>query len=1010
MLSFSRLNNVGGWIAFLISFIVYTLTVEPTASFWDCGEFISVSYKLMVPHPPGAPFYLLVGRFFSLLAFGDVLQVAFWVNMLSVVSSALTVLFTFWAITLLGRKILKTDDPKGTDLYLLMGAGLVGSLALTFSDTFWFSAGEAEVYAMSSFFTAFAFWAILKWELIEERSAANRWLLMIAYTMGLSTGVHLLNLLTIPAIGLVIYFKYYQPNAKGIIATLAISAAAILVVLEVIIKGLPTIASKIEIAFINGMGLPFGSGVLFFFIAFIGALIYGIYYSIQKNRIALNMSILAFIFVILGFSSYGIIAIRSNYNPPINENAPDDVISFLKYLKREQYGDRPLFKGPIYSANPVKTLKTSDLYHKTENGYEIYDQKIEQEFNPRDEMLFCRVADRRGDRIKAYENWMNLRKGERPNMGDNIEFLWKYQLGHMYWRYFMWNFAGRQNDIQGHGGKMHGNWKSGISFLDEIRIGDQSKLPTELLNNKANNSFYFLPLILGLFGMFYQYKRSKKDFSVVALLFFFTGIAIILYLNQPPIEPRERDYTSAGSFYTFCIWIGLGMIAVYDLIKNYIKDKKIAGIAAFVLSMAVPIVMVADGWDDHDRSGRYHSVDQARNLLASCAPNAILFTGGDNDTFPLWYVQEVEGFRTDVRVCVMSYFSIDWYIDQMKRKVYESEPFPITFTTNQYLSGINDYLQVVPDQRWENTALNIDKLLDAVKTEDALVNRRLPSGDRINILPGKNLGMRVNKEALLSQDLTSETNSKKSNWIPADMQDEIVDIMRWNIKGNHILKSDLMIMDIINNVNKNGWDRPIYFNATSLITTNLDLRNYMLLEGIAYRLIPVSTPKQQNGRVNIEVMYDNVMNKFAFRGMDNPELYYNEEYQKFAMNARQSFYRLADAILQQTNDKARAREVIERCWTQLPDEVFAFNVYTAQFLPLFYEVEAEGTTEMAMKMGDKAIEMIEYLVNEGVNDQQELQTNLYMLNVVQRNLSQNASKEEAAKYQEAIQRFSSLNI
>lgn len=1009
MLSFNKLNNITGWFAFLISLIVYTLTVEPTASFWDCGEFISVSYKLMVPHPPGAPFYLMVGRVFSLLAFGDVMQVAFWVNMLSVISSALTVLFTFWAITLLGRKLINLDELGDFGNYLLMAAGLVGSLALTFSDTFWFSAGEAEVYAMSSFFTAFAFWAILKWELFEDQAAANRWLIMIAYTMGLSTGVHLLNLLTIPALGLVIYFKYYKPDLKGILITLAISASIILVVLEIIIKGLPTIASKIEIVFVNSFGAPFGSGVIFFVLLFIGALVYGIYYSIKKNNAVLNTAILAFIFVILGFASYGVVAIRSNYNPPINENAPDDVISFLKYLKREQYGDRPLFKGPIYSADPVGTKTVGDLYHKTENGYEIYDQKLEQEFNPRDEMLFCRVADRRPDRVRAYENWMNLRKGERPNMSDNIGFLFKYQLGHMYWRYFMWNFAGRQNDIQGHGGKMHGNWVSGISFIDKARLGDLSKLPDDIKSNKANNNYFFLPLILGLLGLVFQYKKGRKDFSVVALLFFFTGIAIILYLNQPPVEPRERDYTSAGSFYAFCIWIGLGVIALYDLARNYIKDKKLAIALSFAVSMIIPGIMAAENWDDHDRSDRYHSVDQARNLLASCAPNAILFTGGDNDTFPLWYVQEVEGFRTDVRVCVLSYFSIDWYIDQMKRRVYESEPFPITFTTDQYLSGINDYLQVVKDPKWENRPLNVDKLLDAIKNEDPLVSRRFPNGSKINILPGKQLGMRVNTEAFKSSSLDVESAGTKNNWVPAEWRNEIEDIMRWNIKGGHILKADLMILDIINNVNKNGWDRPVYFNATSLITTKLDLRNYIMLEGLAYRLLPVKTPKQANGRVNTEVMYDNLMNKFAFRSMDNPDIYYNEEYLKFAMNARQSYYRLAETLYSE-GDTSRAKEVINYCWERLPGEVFPYSVYSAQFLPLFFELGLEQAEENAIAMGDRAIQYLDYMYSEKVKDNQEIQTNMYMLNIVSRTLNDNVGKEAAEKYRNAMQQFSSINI
>ncbi len=1004
MTDYRRFNNLAGWVVFFISLIVYTMTVERTSSFWDCGEFISVSYKLMVPHPPGAPFYLLIGRIFSFFAFGNEMLVAFMINMLSVLSSAFTVLFTFWTITLLGERLLGVADKEkeSHQSWLLIISGAVGALALTFSDTFWFSAGEAEVYAMSSLFTAFAFWAVLRWERIEDEDPkrANRWLLMIAYSMGLSTGVHLLNLLAIPAIGLVVYFKKFKPTLVGVLATLGISAGAILIVLELVIKGLPSIGRAFEIFFVNSLSLPFGSGVIFFTLLFAAAIVYGIMYSEKKANAVLNMALLSFVFVVIGFASYGVIAIRSNYNPPINENAPDNVVSFLRYLKREQYGDRPLFKGPYYGAQPVRTVNGAKLYQKTEEDYQVYDYKIKQEYRPEDELLFCRVADRRGDRVDAYKSWMGIKGDRRPNMGNNISFLWNYQLGWMYWRYFMWNFAGRQNDVQGHGNSYYGNWESGISFIDEMRLGDQSKVPAYLKENKAKNHYYLLPLLLGIAGLFFQYRSDRNQFWTVAALFFFTGIAIMLYLNQPPIEPRERDYTSVGSFYAFCIWIGLGVMFLFDFFRQRIKNVNYALAASGAIAMLIPILMMAENWDDHDRSNRYHSVDQARNLLSSCAPNAILFTGGDNDTFPLWYVQEVEGFRTDVRVCVLSYFSIDWYIDQMRRQVYESEPFPIDFPRDQYLSGINDYLQFLKDDRYKN-GVDLDKFLTAVKTNSPAVNRQLQGGGSINVIPTKKLIMNINKAGI------QKAQSSGNTFMPEEWYSEIPERMAWNIKGNHILKSDLMILDIINNNNKNGWTRPVYFNSTSLITSKLDLREWVALEGMAYRLIPVSTPKRQDGRVNQELMYTNMMERFAFRSMDDPSVYYNEEYEKFALNSRRNFYRLAESLVS-NGDTARAKEVVTYCLETLPNEVFPFDIYTAQNLNLIFQLLGnEAGLEVAKLCGDRAQESVPYFISDrNTSASREYQSFLYTLNMVRIALQRNGYTDEATEYEQAINAFS----
>ena len=680
MLKYKKINDITGWTIFLIATVVYWMTVAPSASYWDCGEFIAVSYKLEVPHPPGAPLFLLIGRLFSFLANGNLEKVAYWINMVSVVSSGFTILFLYWSITLLGRKLfrLKKGEETLTQTLLVIGGGIVGALAYTFTDSFWFSSEEAEVYAMSSFFTAFVFWAILKWEVIEDESMANKWIILIAYMMGLSIGVHLLNLVTIPALALIFYFKKYRISRWGLIGTLVISGFVIILINDIIIPGLPSLAGTVEIFFVNSLGLPFGTGIIFFSVLLIAAIAYGIYYSQVKENVWLNTAMLGITFILIGYGSYAMLVIRSNYNPPIDENDPGNIVSFVSYLKREQYGSRPLLYGQYFDAEITDQKQGAPVYVKGKEKYEIADRKVEYEYDPKRSTILPRAYSSDPRHVQAYRQWMGLKDDENPNFIDNMIFMIRYQVGYMYMRYFMWNFAGRESDIQG------ATWLSPLDAFKDV--------PAVYANNKARNNYFMLPLLLGIVGMFFQYKKDPKDFAVVGLLFFLTGVALVLYLNSPPVEPRERDYIYVGSFYAFAIWIGMGTMAFGNWLLLKMKNKIIAPIIATLITLIVPVIMAQQDWNDHDRSGRYFSVDSARNFLASCAPNAILFTGGDNDTFPLWYLQEVEGYRTDVRVIVLSYFNTDWYINQMTRQAYKSEALPFTLTEQQWRQGCAERL------------------------------------------------------------------------------------------------------------------------------------------------------------------------------------------------------------------------------------------------------------------------------------------------------------------------------
>lgn len=974
-MNFQRINNISGWFVFAVALITYWLTMEETASYWDCGEFISVSYKLEVPHPPGAPLFLLIGRIFSFLAFGDVTKVAYWINFSSVLASAFTILFLFWSITLFGRKLMKISKPEElTDgkIFTLMGAGLVGALAYTFSDSFWFSAVEAEVYAMSSFFTAFVVWGILKWDVMEDEAQANRWLILLFYTMGLSIGVHLLNLVTIPALGLIYYFKKYkEPTLWGVVSTMTISLLLIFFINNFIIPGLPTIAQSFEIFFVNSMSLPFGSGALVFTLMLFGSLIFGIYLSQKQRHSLFNTFLLSTAFILIGYSSYAIIVIRANDNPPINENNPSDVMSFVSYLKREQYGSRPLLYGQYFTAEVEGYDQGAVTYRKGKDKYEVAKRDIEYRFNPKDMTILPRIYSTDPDHQQRYREILGLREGEKPTFIDNMRFMFSHQIGWMYVRYFMFNFAGRESDTQ------DADWLSPSGWFE--------KLPQELAENEGRNNYFMIPFLLGILGMFYQITYDSKNFAVVGLLFVLLGAALVVYLNSPPSEPRERDYIYAGSYYAYCIWIGFAVIAIAELLGRFIKNGKVAAIAATLICLSAPTIMAMEGWNDHDRSNRYFSVDSAVNYLQSCAREAILFTGGDNDTFPLWYAQEVEGVRTDMRVVVLSYYNTDWYIGQTMRQTYESPAFPYTLNIENYRQGgPNDYL-MYQDAGLKN--IDLKQYLDLLKKDyKGLRHPYLTDG---NMIPAKEIILNVDVEKVRAMGI-----------IPKGMDSLLVPQMRLRVIGNAIEKKDLAMLDVLAT---NNWERPLYVNNTSLSQFKVDLRPYVVQEGNAYRILPVQNPNPRGDElVNTELSFENMTKKFQFRQMDNPNVYFSEDYRKFILNQRNTFISLAQAFLMEDNPE-KARETILFSLEKMPDQGVRFDRFTTiPTVEILMEVgEKEKAIEITKLMSGRCEEMLDYLVtNNKMNN--DVRLNMAVLGELQRLMYQygeaDLAKEIEGKY------------
>jgi hypothetical protein len=940
-MNFKKLNNITGWAVFAVSFIVYLLTVERTASFWDCGEFIAIAYKLEVSHPPGAPLFMLIGRLFSFLALGDVTRVAYWINLSSVLASAFTILLLYWSIVMLGRKLLKAKLGEETTYQklILLGAGAVGALAFTFTDSFWFSAVEGEVYAMSSFFTAIVFWAMLKWELVDDESTANKWLIFIAYMLGLSTGVHLLGLVTLPALGLIYYFKKYKnPTWLGGIAAIGFSLFLVLLINSFIIPGLPTIAGAFEVTFVNTFGLPFGSGALFLTLLVIGAIIFGLKYTAKKEMVNLNTLILSLAFVLVGYSCYAIILIRSQANPPIDQNNPENVMTFVSYLKREQYGSRPLLYGQYFNAKQTDIRQGAPVYYKGADKYIVSQYKTEVDYDPDYSTFLPRMWSSSGSHPQVYMQKTGLRPGQKPSFADNLYFMFTHQIGHMYLRYFMFNFSGRESDIQ------DADWLGPLA--------SNKDLPETIKNNKGRNQYFMIPFILGLIGFFFQFNKDPKGFSATLMFFILTGVALVIYLNSPPVEPRERDYIYAGSYYVFAIWIGLAIIAIGNFLAK--RNEKLAPVA-IGLGLLAPLILAVENWDDHDRSDRYFSVDSARNFLASVEPNAILFTGGDNDTFPLWYIQEVEGFRTDVRVVVLSYYATGWYVDQTATKMNDSEGFPYSLEKENYRDGTNDILYIEELPRFAGQMIDLRQYMDIVKRDVPQFKRTFTSGNEVMIVPSKSLFLDVDTAAI-----------KQKGIVPKSLEPYITDRMVFNfketengeLKSPFLDKGQMMLLDLIAS---NNWERPIYFNYTSESATNFDLSPYLVQEGLAYRLLPVSKPSGLQDMVNTDVMYGHVLNDMKFRGLDNPKANLNEDYRGFVQNHRSMVTTLAEALIFE-NDTTRAKEVLDFGMEKMPAEAVPYDVSSIGFVQGYLDIdETETGRSMAMEIANQFNEELTYL-------------------------------------------------
>lgn len=946
---------MGGWLVFAIASLVYFLTIEPTTSWWDCGEYIATAYKLQVGHPPGAPLFQLLGRFFSLFAFGDVTNVALMINIMSALSSSFTILFLFWTISLLAKKlVIAKGEMNNSKMFMVLGSAFVGALAYTFSDSFWFSAVEGEVYAMSSFFTAIVFWAILKWEENADKVTNQRWLILIAYLIGLSIGVHLLNLLAIPAIAFVYYYKRYKTTPRGILMTLIVSGLVLMGIMYVIIPWIVKLSSLFELLFVNSFGLPFNTGTIFYLVGLIGLLIWGIRYTIKKQKVLLNTLLICFIFILIGYSSYFMLVIRSNADVPIDENSPEEAISLLSYINREQYGSWPLFHGQYYNAQVVDYKKGANVYVKDKKAgkYVVVDTKTEYIYDPQFTTIFPRLwSNQKPTHIQKYEQYITgtpirvqgpdgkTKVVIKPTFGNNLRFFFEYQVGHMYLRYFMWNFAGRQNNHESQGEPTHGNWISGIPFIDNARLGSIDDLP-DAYRDSSTNKFYLLPLILGMIGLIFLYQRSGKDTWVVGLLFLMTGLAIVVYLNQSPFQPRERDYAYAGSFYAFAIWIGLGVMAIIDFVNRFSKNSKLNAIAVTaVCFFAVPVIMASEGWDDHDRSGKYAARDWAVNYMESCDQNAVLYSIGDNDTFPLWYIQEVEGVRTDVRVVNYMLSSGEWYVQQLGKKVYDAEPLPFSIPLDQYGKGKNNYTPYYGGRiQSDDEYVELKSIIDFIASDDPRSKVTMGTGEKINFFPIKKVKITVDSAACVDNGI-----------VPKELAHLIVKEIKWEIKSNALYKNDLAFLDFLAN---NNWERPIYFTNPSVVEEVFKANEFVYLSGITYKLMPIRATGfvDELGGVNTEVSYDMLMNKAKWGNLKNVNV--DRESVRNATIVKQNFMRLARA-LDKENKLDQAVEVMDRCFEEFPNEKIALDYYAWPFIDLYFKA----------KQTDKALAMSRILLD-----------------------------------------------
>lgn len=1004
-MNFNRLNIITGWIVFAIASVVYLLTIEPTASFWDCGEFIATAKNMEIGHPPGASFWMLLGKFFSLFTFGNTLAIAKSMNIMSALASGFTVLFLFWSITHLARKIVGKNNESGKgELFAIMGAGVVGALAYTFSDSFWFSAVEAEVYAMSSLFTAAVFWAILKWESMADEPRSDRWLILIAYLMGLSIGVHILNLLAIPAIVLVYYFKKYPVTKKGAFYAIAGSFILLAVLLYVVIQLTLKAASWFELFFINIVGLPYNFGVIIFLLGLTGGLFYAIWWSQRKGKVLLNTVFLMLTFIMIGYSSILILPIRSAANPPLDENNPDNTLSLLSYVNREVYGQRPLFYGEYYNA-PVTDYKDGkNFYYKKDGKYAISDTRTDYVYDSRFTTFFPRMYNAQEAKYEqAYKVWGKI-KGravtvENPSDGkpeirmvptfvENMRFFFSYQLGHMYFRYFMWNFSGRQSDEQGNGDIKSGNWITGIKFLDAVRLGPQDNLPKAITENKGRNRYFALPLLLGLLGAWFYYQKHRKDFWIVTLLFVMTGAAIIVYLNEVPITPRERDYVYVGSFYAFAIFIGIGVLYLYDLLKKRIDPKMAAVAVSAVCLLAVPVVMATQNWDDHDRSGRNTSHDFAYNYIIGLDKNALIFTNGDNDTFPLWYIQEVEGVRTDVRVCCMPFLPQDWYIDQLKRTYYDSKALPISMDFEQYRQGKRGYVPIVERL---NAPTDLKQLIEFALNDDPRAMLPSSSGRQFNYIPATKFVIPVDKNTVL-----------QTGTVAASRAAQIDSAIVWSMGQDQVYKDELVILDILAH---NNWERPMYY-TTPKQSGSVKLDDYLELQGLSYRLIPIKGETQTglSGMVNTDIMYDNLLNKFRYTNLNNPKVYQDETCRRMMQNLKNNFNRLAAALIKEGKPE-KAAEVLAKLEKSMPMRVMGYTPQDVENSSLWFQTgNKEKGRDVAKFAYDNMKDNIDYYLGLPSKYFPSVSNDLQYALYEMRNLTEivtNSKEEDLAKELEA---------
>ncbi len=928
--SFRRINMITGWALFLFSSIIYLLTIEPSVSFWDCGEFILSAFRLQVGHPPGAPLFLMIGRIATLFAGGDTSRVALMMNGLSAISSGFAIMFLFWTITHLSAKIHgKGGEIDKNQIPAVIGSGVIGALAYTFSDTFWFSAVEGELYALSSLVTGLVFWAMLKWEEEADQPTSGRWIILTAYIMGLGLGIHRLNLLIIPVLIFVYYFRKYEVTRAGVIKTFLLSVATLYLMVFVLIPGVPKVAGWFELLFVNVLGLPYNSGLLFMVIMMIALLYYGIRYSIIRRKVVLNYIVTAITVIMIGYSSYAMIMIRSSARPPMNQNNPSDIFSLSYYINMEQYGSSPKIYGNYYSAPVIDVKSIIAGYNKIDGKYKPY-YRPDYVYNKEFMTIFPRMYSPDPEHEAAYKYWgkiigkrYSVSSGSRnetiicPTFGENLRYFLRYQTGFMYLRYFMWNFVGRQNDFQGNGNPIHGNWISGIDFIDEARLGKLGNLPADLKNNPARNTYYFLPLLLGIAGLLWHYRNNRNDFWLVLTFFFMTGIAIIFYLNQYPNQPRERDYAYAGSFYAFSVWIGLGFMPFYEFLKKFLKEYLSSAVTFIILLIGVPVLMAVQNWDDHDRSGRYTARDIGANYLKSCAPNSILFTYGDNDSFPVWYVQDVEGVRTDVRVANLSYLQAGWYIDMMRQKAFDSDPMPLSLPREKYLEGARNQLPV--NSRLDKP-VDIRQVVEFASQDDRKymidINGR---GDYLNYLPANKFIIDVDPETVLSNGTVKEY-----------FRDRIVSPMIWEYTEDDAFKGDLAIMDLLAT---NNWKRPVYMSTTVPSSQYKGLEKFFVQEGMAYRIVPIKTTKPEQGdfgMIDPEVMYDNVMNKFEWGNAADPDVYLDENNRRMLSNFRRIFGNLGNALLA-AGDTIRAIEVARRGLeivpaSKMPNDYFSMSL------------------------------------------------------------------------------------